>query len=85
MPNRKATNSEPSGASRAMLLKMLKGIPGFRPASIVPLIRFTVPFTASETSAIVDFGSGAGSRPSYVNGSRGLSSVTMFSSPFQPK
>ncbi len=61
MPKRKATNSEPSGASRAMLLKTLNGIPGLRPASIVSLILFTVPITASETSAIVDFGSGAGS------------------------
>ena len=42
-PNRNATNSEPRGASRAMLLKMLDGIPGFRPASIAPLTRWTVP------------------------------------------
>src|SRR5450631_199829 len=63
-PNRKAINSEPRGASRAILLKMLNGIPGFRPASIAPLTRLTVPFTASETSAMVDFGSGTGSKPS---------------------
>jgi transposase len=48
----------------AMLLKMLNGIPGFRPASIAPLTRWTVPFTASETSAMVDFDSGTGSKPS---------------------
>ena len=63
-PNRSAINSEPRGASRAILLKMLNGIPGFRPASIAPLTRWTVPFTASETSATVDFGSGTGSKPS---------------------
>src|SRR5450759_1128767 len=63
-PNRNAINSEPRGASRAILLKMLNGIPGFRPASIAPLTRLTVPFTASETSAMVDFGSGTGSKPS---------------------
>jgi hypothetical protein len=55
-PNRKATNSEARGASRAMLLKMLSGIPGLRPASIAPATRWTVPFTASETSAMGDFG-----------------------------
>jgi hypothetical protein len=38
-----------------MLLKMLNGIPGFRPASIASLTRWTVPFTASETSAMVGF------------------------------
>src|SRR5664279_2303427 len=48
-PNKNAINSEPRGASRAILLKMLNGIPGFRPASIAPLTRWTVPFTASET------------------------------------
>src|ERR1700732_4888075 len=63
-PNRNATNSEPRGASRAILLKMLNGIPGLRPASIAPLTRLTVPFTASETSAMADLGSGAGSKPS---------------------
>jgi len=63
-PNRNATNSEPRGASRAILLKILNGIPGFRPASIAPLTRLTVPFTASETSAMVDLGSGTGSKPS---------------------
>ena len=36
-PSRNATNSEPRGASRAMLLKMLNGMQGFRPASIAPL------------------------------------------------
>jgi hypothetical protein len=30
-PNRNATNSEPSGASRAILLKMLNGILAFDP------------------------------------------------------
>jgi hypothetical protein len=57
-PNKNATNSEPSGASRAMLLK---GIPGFRPDSIASPTRWTVSFTASETSAMVDLGSGTGS------------------------
>jgi hypothetical protein len=47
-----------------MWLKMLNGTPGFRPLSIASPIRLTVPFTASETSATVDFGSGAGSNPS---------------------
>jgi hypothetical protein len=47
-----------------MLLKTLNGIPGRRPASTMPLTRLTVPFTASDTSSIVDFGSGAGSKPS---------------------
>lgn len=65
-PNRNAINSEPSGASRAILLKMLNGIPGLRPTSIAPLTRWTVPFTASETSAMVDFGSGAGPKPSWA-------------------
>jgi hypothetical protein len=64
-PNKNAINSEPRGASRVILLKMLNGIPGFRPASIASLTRWTVPFTASETSAMVDFGSGTtGSKPS---------------------
>jgi hypothetical protein len=63
-PNKKAMRSEPRGASRAMLLKMLNGIPGLRPASIAPLTRRAVPFAASETSAIVDLGSATGSRPS---------------------
>jgi hypothetical protein len=75
-PNRNATNSEPRGASRAMLVKMLNGIPGLRPASIAPLIRWTVPFTASETSARVDFGSGPGSKPSWAKGASGMSSLT---------
>jgi hypothetical protein len=44
--------------------QMLNGIPGFRPASIAPITRLTVLFTASETSAMVDFDSGTGSRPS---------------------
>ena len=43
-----------------MLLKMLNGMPGFRPLSIASPIRWTVPFTASETSATADFGSRAG-------------------------
>jgi len=76
-PNRNATNSEPRGASRAMLLKMLNGIPGFRPASIASPTRWTVPFTASETSAMVDFGSGTGSKPSWANGASGMSSLTI--------
>jgi hypothetical protein len=63
-PNKNAINSELRGASRAILLKMLNGIPGFRPASIASLTRWTVPFTASETSVMVDFGSGTGSKPS---------------------
>jgi hypothetical protein len=58
-PNRNAANSEPKGASRAMLLKMLNGIPGFRPVSSTSPIRST-PFTGSATSATVDFGSGWG-------------------------
>jgi hypothetical protein len=33
-PNKNAANSEPRGASRAMLLKMLNGILGFRPLSM---------------------------------------------------
>jgi hypothetical protein len=44
-----------------MLLRIFNGMRGFRPASIAPLTRLTVPFTASETSATVDFGSGTGS------------------------
>src|SRR5258705_1619365 len=64
IPNKNATSSEPRGASRAKLLKMLNGMPGFRPSSIAAPIRCAVPFTASETSATVDFGSGAGSKPS---------------------
>ncbi len=67
-PNRNAARSEPSGASRAMLLKMLKGMPGFFPASMAPPILLAVPLTASDTSATVDFGSGAGSRPSWTKG-----------------
>src|ERR1035441_10427527 len=43
-PNRNAINSDPRGASRAMLLKMLNGMPGFRPASIASLTRLIVPF-----------------------------------------
>jgi hypothetical protein len=65
IPSRNATNSEPRGASRAMLLKMLNGMPGFRPASIAPLTRWTVPFTAS--AAIEDFASGTGIR-AFVGG-----------------
>jgi hypothetical protein len=76
-PNRNATNSEPRGASRTILLKMLNGIPGFRPASIAPLTRLAVLFTALETSAMVDFGSGTGSRPSLAKGASGLSSLTI--------
>jgi hypothetical protein len=63
-PTRNAINSEPRGASRAILLKMLNGMPGFRPASIASLTRLAVPLTASEISAMADFGSGAGSKPS---------------------
>src|SRR5450759_1438631 len=63
-PNRNAINSDPRGASRAILLKMLNGMPGFRPASIASLTRLAVPLTASEISAMPDFGSGAGSKPS---------------------
>jgi len=76
-PNRNATNSEPSGASRATLLKILNGIPGFRPASIAPLTLWTVPFTASETSAMVDFGSGMGPNPSWAKGASGMLSLTI--------
>jgi hypothetical protein len=36
-PNRKATSSEVSGASRVTLLKMLNGIPGLRPRSMASL------------------------------------------------
>ena len=71
-PNRNAARSEPSGASRAMLLKMLKGMPGFFPASMAPPILLAVPLTASDTSATVDFGSGAGSRPSWTKGGGSL-------------
>ena len=53
------------------------GIPGFRPASIAPLTRWTVPFTASETSAMVDFGSGTASKPSWAKGAGGMSSLTI--------
>ena len=35
-PNRNATNSEPRGASRAMLLKMLNGMPRLQPCLCVP-------------------------------------------------
>jgi hypothetical protein len=64
IPNKNATSSDPRGASRAMLLRMLNGMPGFLPASMASPIRWAVPLTAPETSSIVDFGCGAGSRPS---------------------
>src|ERR1700680_2556370 len=51
-PNRNATSSEPRGASRAMLLKMLNGIPGFRPVSIASPIGWAVSFTASDTFSL---------------------------------
>src|SRR3954453_23248448 len=75
MPSKKATKSDPSGASRATLLRMLSGIPGFRPVSIALLTRPAAPFTASDKSSILDLGSGAGSRPSYTNGWGGMSSA----------
>jgi hypothetical protein len=53
-------------------------MPGFLPASMAPLIRWAVPLTASDTSAMVDFGSGAGSRPSWIKG--GDSSLIILSS-----
>lgn len=43
-----------------MLLRILSGMPGLRPVSIASLIRCAVPFTASDTSAIVDFDSRVG-------------------------
>jgi hypothetical protein len=49
-PNKNATNNEPRGASRAMLLKMLRGMPGFRPSSLAPPIRWTVPGLETTTS-----------------------------------
>src|SRR6266576_3084338 len=54
---------------------MLSGMPGFRPASIASLTRLAAPLTASDTSSIVDFDSGTGSRPSYTNGGGGMSSA----------
>ena len=47
-PSKNATSSEPSGASRAMLLSMLSGMPGFLPFSIASLTRLAAPLTASE-------------------------------------
>jgi hypothetical protein len=41
-PNKNVINSEPRGASRAILLKMLNGIAGLRRASIASLTRWTV-------------------------------------------
>jgi hypothetical protein len=60
-----------------MLLKMLKRHPWlstrfYRAAN--PVDR---PFTASETSAKVDFGSGTGSKPSWAKGARGMSPLTI--------
>jgi hypothetical protein len=46
--------SEPSGASLAILLKDANGMPGFRPVSIASPIRLAAFFTTSESSAIVD-------------------------------
>src|SRR3954447_9168716 len=74
-PSRKATNSEPSGASRAILLRMLSGMPGFLPFSIASPTRLAAPLTASDTSSIVDFASGLGSRPSYTSGGEDMSSA----------
>src|SRR6476660_5079641 len=74
-PSKNATNSEPSGASRAMLLRMLSGMPGFLPFSIASPTRLAAPLTASDTSAIVDFASGLGSRPSYTSGGEDMSSA----------
>jgi hypothetical protein len=64
IPNRNAINSDPRGASRATLLRMLSGIPGFLAASIAFLIVRIASFTASDSSAVEDFGSMVGSRPS---------------------
>jgi hypothetical protein len=50
LPSKKPTNSEPRGASFAMLLRMLSGMPGFRPFSIASPTRPAAPRTASETS-----------------------------------
>src|ERR1700690_158774 len=63
-PSKNAIRSDPNGASRAMLLNTLSGIPGLRPESTASPILFAVPFTASATSLITDFSSGAGSSPS---------------------
>src|SRR5258707_3632651 len=71
-PSRNATSSEPSGASRAILLRILNGIPGFRPASIALPTRCAVSLTASDTFSMVGLGSGAGSRPSYTSGGGSL-------------
>ena len=61
IPSRNAISSDPNGASRARLLRRLRGIPGFLPVSIASLTVCATDFTASETSATVDLGSDAGS------------------------
>jgi hypothetical protein len=53
-----------------MLLKMLNGMPGFRPVSIASPIRWAVSFTASDTFSMAGFGSGAA-----LNGGGGVSSL----------
>lgn len=52
IPSRKAASREPSGASRAMLLRMLRGIPGFRPAWIAPDTLSAAPRKVSATSEL---------------------------------
>ena len=49
-----------------MLLRTLRGIPGFLPVSMASLTVCAADFTAPETSATVDFGSDAGSGLSFV-------------------
>jgi hypothetical protein len=65
-PSRKAISSDPSGASRAMLLMTLRGMPGFLPVSMASLTVCAADFTAPETSATVDLGSDARSGLSFV-------------------
>ena len=50
-------------------------MPGFRPFSIASPTRLAAPLTASDTSSIVDFDAGTGSRPSHTNGGGGMSSA----------
>jgi hypothetical protein len=75
-PSRKAISSDPSGASRAIFLSTLRGMPGFLPVSMASLTVCAADFTAPETSATVDLGSDAGSGLSLVEGEgAGMSSL----------
>ena len=53
IPIMNAIASEPSGASRAMLLSTLSGMPGCRPASIAAFARDAADFSASIASVVL--------------------------------